>query len=658
MAARLPLNRVAHRAGASSNRRDPTGPQTGAALPRWITIVSACGLFLVVLAVFWPALRGEFVDWDDKDNFLENPHFRGLSATNLRWMFTTFHMGHYQPLSWVTLGLNYALAEWLVGDGMNTVGYHLVNHLFHAGSVVLVYLLGMRLLDRPRRAPPAAVHIAAALAALLFGLHPLRTESVAWLTERRDVQSSFFLLLTVLWYLRATTPGASHRRRWLGLTLVAYTASLLSRAMGVMLPLALLVLDWYPLGRLRIASRWHAGTWRAVLWEKVPFFVLAAATAVLAVIAQRSAGATATLTQHGVVSRLAQSCFGLTFYLWKTLLPVRLSPIYEMKPPLDITSVEYGGPAILVATGAVGLTVLALLGRGRALLAALACYGLFLLPVLGFVQSGNQAAADRYSYLPSVPLMLLLAGAVLHLTSRERLPRSVRVAPVVAGVAVAAVLGTLTWRQCAIWRSTEALWTYAARVSPDSSIAVNGYGWVLWEKGRGEEALAQFRRAVELQPGNEVAHHNIWSVYRSRGQNDELIREYQRSLRLLPNFYDAHLNLGNALMRKGDYAAAVQSYRKAVELRPRSADAHANLAMALARSGDPEAARREYEEALRLQPHHIKARHGLATALRRLGREAEAWQQLHAVLAIDPNYAPARELLEKWAASAATAPAP
>lgn len=627
-------------------------------MPRWVTIAIACGLFLVVLVVFWPALRGEFVDWDDKDNFLENPYFRGLSAANLRWMFTTFHMGHYQPLSWVTLGLNYALAKRLVGDGMNTLGYHLVNHLFHAGSVVLVYLLAVRLLDRTRRAPSTAVHIAAALAALLFGVHPLRTESVAWLTERRDVQSSFFLLLTVLWYLRATAPGAPHRRRWLGLTLVAYAASLLSRAMGVMLPLALLVLDWYPLGRFRTASRGHAGSPRAVLLEKIPFFVLAAATAVLAIIAQRSAGATATLTQHGVASRLAQACFGLTFYLWKTLVPIRLSPIYEMKPPLDITAPQYAVPAVLVATGVVGLTVFALLGRGRALVAALVCYGLLLLPVLGFVQSGNQAAADRYSYLPSVPLMLLVAGGALHLTRHEWLPRPARIAPAIAGVAVAAVLGRLTWRQCGIWRSTEALWTYAARVSPDSSIAVNGYGWVLWKKGRAEEALAQFRRAVELQPGNEVAHHNIWSVYRSRGQNDELIREYQQSLRLLPHFYDAHLNLGNALMRKGDYAAAVQSYRKAVDLRPHNADAHANLGMALARSGDSAAARREYEEALRLQPDHIKARHGLATALRRLGREAEARQQLQKVLAIDPNYAPARELLEKWTTSAATAPAP
>ena len=600
--------------------------------PLWARLAVVAALLMVVILAFVPALRGGFLDWDDKGNFLQNPHYRGLGFTQLRWMFTTFHMGHYQPLSWVTLGLDYLWSQALFGDGMNPFGYHLTNILFHAGSTALVYLLGLQLLgaavrrETPRRA--LVVHVAAVLAALLFALHPLRVESVAWATERRDVQSSLFLLATVVCYVRAARPGAARRGPWLGFALLLFTISLLSRAMGMTLPVILLLLDWYPLRRFGRAAtgatRWPLG---ALLLEKVPFGLLAGGAAVLAVTAQRSVGAAMLLTTHSIPARFAQACFGLVFYIEKTLVPLHLSPIYEIKLPLDPTAPRYLIADALVAAALVGLTMLALRGRAQAVVAAFACYAILLLPVLGFVQSGSQLAADRYSYLPSVPLMLLLAAGLARVAQAPSAPFRGRLLGLGSLVGAACLtLAILTGRQCGVWRSTGTLWTYAVRVCPDSSIAVNSHGWVLWrEQGRADEALAAFRRAIQLQPANEQAHKNIWVVYRELGRTDELIQAYRDSIRIFPTLVDAHLGLANALLRRGETAEA----------------------------------RREYERVLQADPRNAPARHGLAGILKQQHQDAEALAQLRLAVAADPNYAPARRLLEQWTTPpAASAPRP
>jgi tetratricopeptide (TPR) repeat protein len=660
------MSRVRRRNSPPPRSLTPLGNAGADPAARWTNLAIVALLLAVVILAFAPALRGEFVDWDDKGNFLENPHYRGLGPTQLRWMFTSFHMGHYQPLSWVTLGLDYVLSQAFSGNGMKPFAYHLTNILFHAGSTALVYLLGLHVLraavGRDARRRALIVQASAACAALLFALHPLRVESVAWATERRDVQSSFFLLATVLCYVRAARLGAAHRGRWFALALVAYAFSLLSRAMGVTLPVVLLLLDWYPLGRLgRAAGSPARRPLSLLLLEKTPFILLAAGAAVLAVAAQRHAGATATLAEHGVLSRLAQACFGLVFYVQKTLVPENLSPIYEMKLPLDIASPRYAVPAMLVLAALVGLGLLALCGRARGVVTVLACYAILLLPVLGFVQSGNQLAADRYSYLPSVPLMLLLAAGLARVGQASSAPSRGRLLGLGSLVGAACLtLAILTWRQCGVWRSTGTLWTYAVRVCPESSIAVNSHGWVLWrEQGRADEALAAFRRAIQLQPANEQAHKNIWVVYRERGSTDELIQAYRDSIRIFPTLVDAHIGLANALLRRGENTAAIDSYRDALRLSPGNADARINLAIALNRRGEPAEARREYEQVLQADPRNAPARHGLAGILKQQQQDAEALAQLRLAVAADPNYAPARRLLEQWTAPpAASAPTP
>jgi len=336
---------------------------------------------------------------------------------HLHWMFTTLHGGHYQPLSWVTLAVDHAL--W----GMNPTGYHLTSLLLHTLTAVAVYAGLLALLART---PTRSTHLAAALGALFFAVHPLRVESVAWITERRDVVSGLFFVLTLLAYLRMQHTAGAARRRWLLASLGAFTLSLLSKAWGITLPAVLLALDLSPLGRLPGASG-RART--RVLVEKLPWAMLAAAGAVVAFAAQHRIEAMRTLSDHGPLERTLQAAYGICFYLWKTLAPVNLSPLYILPDDLSLTMPRFAVPLLLVVVA----TVAALLAWRRHpwVLAAWIAYVAILSPVLGIAQTGPQLAADRYTYLASLPLAALFAAAV------ARAPRR---APAVLAVAAAVVL--------------------------------------------------------------------------------------------------------------------------------------------------------------------------------------------------------------------------
>src|SRR5438132_3757483 len=263
-------------------------------------------------AAFLPALQNQFVSWDDAENFLDNHHYRGLGWTHLRWMWTT-HLGHYIPLTWMTLGLDYLL--W----GMNPVGYHLTNLLLHAANAVVFFVVVRRLLTRALPSPSERGHalvISAGVAALVFGIHPLRVESVAWATERRDVLSGLFYLVAILMYLRACERGARGRGSY-WLSVVVFVCALLSKSMVVNLPVVLLILDIYPLRRLGGSIGWWSEEARRVYGEKVPFAFLAAAASAIAVLAQLSHNTMVPVAQLSTLGRLAVSAYGLSFYLWK-----------------------------------------------------------------------------------------------------------------------------------------------------------------------------------------------------------------------------------------------------------------------------------------------------------------------------------------------------
>src|ERR671923_1602028 len=318
----------------AKRNKKPTNQAVGSDATKSSTVwVTPTVVALITGITFLPILWNQFVDWDDYDNLLNNPNYRGLGWSQIRWMFTTFHMGHYQPLSWVTLAVDYLL--W----GLNPVGYHLTNLVIHAANASFFYFISRQLLARalPVAADESSwrLSLSAASAALLFAIHPLRVESVAWATERRDVLAGFFFLWTIYCYLRAaSSPQVHSHRRWLTAAVFIYGLSLLSKATGMTLPLALLVLDFYPLHRLQGGpANWLKSPLRNLLLEKLPFFVLALVFALSALFAQRSIGALKPLQDYDVASRMGQAFYGLSFYLWKTLVPTRLSPLCEL--PFD-----------------------------------------------------------------------------------------------------------------------------------------------------------------------------------------------------------------------------------------------------------------------------------------------------------------------------------
>ena len=597
---------------ASKRRRKPqpsregTGPQRPLRvrtrqLP-WI-------VFAVSLFVFLAAVGNDFVNWDDDQNFLDNPSYRGLSFDHLWWMFTNFHLGHFHPLTWLTLGVDYAL--W----GMNPAGYHFTNILLHALTAVLVYYLILLLLQlgfHKEWAPPG-LKMGAVLGALLFAIHPLRVESVAWVSERRDVLSGLFYVATLLLYLRGR----------LFASLAAFTAALLAKVIVASLPIVLLVLDWYPLRR-----RW---SWRMAL-EKVPFFALALAAGLIGV-GRYDAGVTGAVADAGVTPwlRVMLSLYGLAFYVWKTLLPFGLSAqyVYSSDPqPFD-------PPLLAAALFVIAVTAVVLVLRRRwpAGLAVWACYVVTLLPVLSLLRLDRQQyVADHNSYLATLGLAVLGGALFYHFFLSSR-PQWV----ILCALAATLVLCERTVRQVNVWENSVSLWTHTLETNPLSIVAHSNLGRALAEQGQPDEALEHFRRAVEIRPDYVHARYNLGNLLMQQGRLTEAEQHLRQVVAQQPGLARAHSDLGNCLLRLGKAAEAEQQYLEALEIDPSFADAHYNLAMALHRQGRLEEAGERYQQAIDLDPANADAHNNLGVLLESQGDFEAALAQYRQALEIEPG---------------------
>lgn len=582
----------------------------------------------ITFAVFSPALRNGFVNWDDGENFLMNPGYRGLGPEQLRWMLTTAHTGHWIPVTWLTLGLDYVL--W----GMRPFGYHLTSLLLHAGAAVLFYAVSRRLL---RAAAPGqgerALTIGAATAALFFACHPLRAESVAWVTERRDVVAGVFFLATLLAYLEAGRAAPPGDRRWRVASIVLFALALAAKAIVLPLPLILLVLDIYPLRRLEgDPRRWGTRPARGVLLEKVPYACLAGLAGAIALGALRAHGQLTQVEQHSFAARVAMAAYGLGFYLWKTVLPVGLSPLYEL--PEDILLLD--PPFLLSTLGIATATVLLWRARRRwpAGLAAWVAYGAILLPVSLRVHVGHQLVTDRYSYFACLGPALLVGGAAMILAQAGGIRPPVRRLAAGAGCAWLVALAVLSWQQAQVWRDGQTLWRHAVAVAPDCAHCYNGLAKAMAERGQHAAAIEHFRRGLALRPQHVTMSLNLTDVLLASGRTVEALEvlhpltgrlphepevrsrlvlglivsgrlaeaaaHVERVQRSGPVTPVALLNLGFALIRLGRPAEAVPYLERAAELAPLHGDAHFWLGQAYAATGRDDAARRHLEAARRL----------------------------------------------------------
>jgi tetratricopeptide (TPR) repeat protein len=616
---------------------------------RWLAPII---LVVTTIVAFLPTLENGFVNFDDVENFLNNRSYRGLGPAHLRWMFITWNLGGLIPLTWMTLGLDYVV--W----GMDPAGYHLTSLALHVLGSLVFYFVLIRLLEAAQRSPEpdgAGLRLGALFGALLFAVHPLRVESVAWVTERRDVLSGLFFLLSILAYLRAWDTRAGERlgRKWYLLSLGMFLCALLSKAMAVTLPLVLLLLDVYPLRRLRLLSAgWLKPMARNILVEKAPFMVLSLACSAITVVAGRRNDGLASLDKLGLLDRISLAAHSAAFYLWKTIAPVNLAIMYELPERIDRTT----WPFLLSWVVVISITAVCLVFRRRlaALPAVWVAYLATLAPVSGLVQAGWQMAADRYTYLPCLG-WAALGGAGLFLTLRRASgPEggSTRARSVIIWTAALMVIGlaALTWKQVGVWRDTETLWTHALAASP-SGRAHENLGTLLEERGQVAGAAGHFEQLVRIRPRYGPGHLYLGAARAAQGRLPEAISHYNEAARLMPDSAVPHYNMGLALVAQNRTAEAVERYREAVKLVPTYVDAHNNLGLALAQQGRLEEAVQHFREALKLRPEAAGTHSNLGVVLARQGRAADALQQLGEAVQIDPGNAGYRNNLGAMLAS-------
>jgi len=612
-------------------------------LSRWL---APAVLVLVTAVAYLPTLANGFVNFDDIENFLNNRAYRGLGWTQLRWMFTTWNLGGLIPLTWITLGFDYVI--W----GMDPAGYHLTSVVLHVLGALVFYFILLRLLRvalEPGSGEDTTLRLAALVGALLFSVHPLRVESVAWITERRDVLSGLFTFLSVLAYLRAweARKGERLEQRWYLASLTLFACALLSKAMAVTLPFVLVLLDVYPLRRLRLRS---PGSLRALarnlLVEKLPFGLLIFACLVVTVLAARGNDAMSSLARLGLLDRLFLAVHSAAFYLWKTVAPINLSIMYQLPERLDRAAWPF--IAAWVCVLAVSAVCLALARRFPALLIVWAAYLVMLAPVSGLVQTGWQMTADRYSYTPCLG-WAALAGAGFFRAWRVAggaRGESTRARTLVAWTTfcLIAVLGVLTWQQVGVWRDTETLWTHAAAASP-SSLAHENLGDLYQDRGQFDRAAAHFEQSVRMRPGYGPGHFHLAATRVQQGRPEEALREYEEAARLMPDSAVPYYNMGLALVALGRPTEAIKCYRQAVKMVPGYADAHNNLGLLLTDEGKFDEAVTHLREAVALRPDSAGYHSNLGLALARQGRAGEALQELSRAVELDPRDAGAHNNL-------------
>lgn len=568
---------------------------------------TAIRLALVVLPVVAYAGLSAcgFVNYDDTGYVTANPRvLRGLTVDNLGWAFTHTAMGNFHPVTLLSHMLDCELF------GPSALAHHLVSLALHVLNGVLLFELLLRTTKAPYRS---------AFVAALFALHPTHVESVAWISERKDVLSALFWLLTAHVYVGWVRDRRPARYAML---LAVSALGFLSKPMLVTLPFVLLLLDVWPLAR--------TDRWRLRIVEKIPLLCLAVALAVTTYLVQKRAGAMSTFDALPLSQRVANAFVSYVRYLGKTAWPTDLAVFYPLRDGWPAWQVA-GSLALLVAITALAVATYRL--RPYLLIGWLLYLGL-LVPVIGIVQVGTQSMADRYLYLPSIGLFVMAAWGIADIAPRLRWREAV------LGVASAGVLGSLllvTRAQVRHWRSSFTLFDHALAVTRDNWEAHNHLGLAHEEVGESDAAIAQYQEALAIKPTAGSVHGNLGVALANRGRMRPAITHLQRALALKGDQAEAHYNLGNAWLKAGNVEAAVRECGKAVALSPEDAAAHLNLGIALAAAGAPDRAATEFRRALELDPSSSKAENNLGVVLANQGQLAEALEHFRAAARLDPK---------------------
>ncbi len=597
---------------------------------RQLLIISL--LTVSTFIAFWQVTPSDFISFDDPQYVTENRQVQdGLTIEGIQWAFTTGHASNWHPLTWISPMVDVELF------GLQPGWHHLTNLLFHLANTILLFLL----LHRMTKALWQS-----ALVAALFALHPLHVESVAWVAERKDVLSTFFWMLTLGTYVSyVARPGLM---RYLGL-ICCFALGLMAKPMLVTLPFVLLLLDYWPLQRLeqkkppqkivkplpknkkkgkntasQVPAQTAVSQWsliRPLLIEKIPLFALTLLSSIITYLVQQQGGALRAFETLPLATRMANAFVSYIAYMGKMLWPMNLAVLYPHPLGWPLWKV-LGSVMVLVA-----LTVLAVRGARKRPYAALGWlwYMGTLVPVIGVIQVGSQAMADRYTYIPLIGLFIIIAWGVPEVFKSWRFRKEVLIALPVMGILC---LFLLTWRQVGYWQNSISLYDHALEVTDGNSLIYNNRGVAFRDLGKYAEAIADYNKAIEINPRYVEAYNNRGNAYGNLGEYRKEIEDCNKAIELNPKYAMAYYNRGNAYGDLGDYRQAIEDYNKAIELNPKYAQAFHNRGNAYGNLGNHRQAIENHNKAIELNPKYAMAYHNRGIAYGNLGDDRQAIEDI------------------------------
>lgn len=587
-------------------------------------------LIAMTLAAYGPVWRHDFVDFDDEHYITQNPRvIQGLTGENIVWAWSNFHGKYWQPLSWLSLQWD---AHWFstrTPEGpiaLSATAYHGQNLFWHIASACLLFALWRRLIGNDG---------CSFMVAMLFAVHPMHVESVAWAAERKDVLSVFFGILTVIMYVGYLRGGS--RKSYLAM-LAAYSASLLSKPMLITLPFVLLLLDYWPLGRMFVRvpaateSPARAANLRQLLLEKAPLFALAAIIAVVTWSAREETGAAVSLAELSVTARVANAVNAFGWYLASTFWPADLTVLYlHPRENWSLAGALAGGAVLMIVTG---LAIWQARRRPWLIVGWLWFLG-SLIPVIGLTQGGMQAWADRFSYWPHIGLFLVLVFAVAEFLARARMPAAIGWS---AATIILLGLVTVTWTQVTHWQNTETLWNRALALDPENHRAHYYLGAFFQRQGQLDVSRRHAAEAVKLSPDYVEYYRLAGEVAMSLGLFADAAEHFFEILRRDSSDADAWYNLGLARLRQGKTENASRCFHKVLDLQPGSADARTGLGLAWWREGKRQQALEAFALAVRMNPREAEAWHGLGRGSLAQGDLLKAREHFTRALQIKPQF--------------------
>jgi Tfp pilus assembly protein PilF len=602
----------------------------------------------VTFAVYLASLQNNFIaEWDDGEYVLNNPHIRSIDLAFLRWAFFDFYASNWHPLTWISHAVDYAI--W----GVNPFGHHLASSILHAVNTFLVVVLMMRLQETAKGTTPGGreasalndhrMLITAGVTGLLFGLHPVHVESVAWIAERKDLLCALFFLLSVTTYMRYVTVtgnkaiGHAVRSRFVKkeylLSFGFFLLAAMSKPMAVSLPVVLLILDWYPFRRL------HSGktAWTALV-EKLPFFTVSLISSILTILAQRAWGAIVEIQTIPLSSRLLVAAQSLLVYLWKMAVPRDLVPYYPYPKNMSYASMEFLSAVALV----IGITLCCVIvaGKRKVWLAAWGYYVVTLLPVLGIVQVGSQSMADRYTYLPGLAPFLIIAVGVSwcyeKMISRKYSRLMVMILFLGAGILMFAGLSSLSIRQMGIWKNGLSVWTYVIEKEPEKvSIAYTNLGSVYQKMGRFDKAIENYDKAITLDPNDYLAYINRGAIFDKVGQLDKAIENFNKAVMVNPNDYAVYFNRGLTYDKIGNLDKAIEDFARVIALNANEYRAHNNLGILYSKAGLYERSIESFSHCIAINPKYAVAYNNRGLNYAFIGQYGKAIEDFSAAILLD-----------------------